>query len=375
MKTAFLLIAGLLVFTLTGCRAKLPASSGGNEETTTHTASETPPEGANTVLDGANTRWLGRTYEKDGFTMINWTAGGFEIRFTGAAVECYLNIPVSPPYIYVFIDSDEDPDSGVKTFLNNSGWYTLAEGLSDGEHTLTLRKTSECATTQLGVGAVRFPEGGSLLEPPPEKERRIEFIGDSITTGLGVIREEGVEDYYPVDTQDGLLSYAALTARSLGADYNMIAISGARVASANDPNNYRYLPPRYHLADPINAPDVEWDFKRFTPDIVVVALGTNDSRAILEEGQPAVTAFQEAMTAFIGDLRSHYPDAWIVCTIGMMYTNGYMYVKQAVNALGDPRVTVMLEQPGGSGHPRLAAHERTAEQLTALIRELTGWQK
>ena len=59
---------------------------------------------------------------------------------------------------------------------------------------------------------------GRALSPFPGKERRIEFIGDSITCGYGTGAEKGNEMFKP-STEDSSDAYAAVAADLLGADY------------------------------------------------------------------------------------------------------------------------------------------------------------
>ena len=106
-------------------------------------------------------------------------------------------------------------------------------------------------------------------------KKKIEFFGDSITCGYG---DEGTSADNRTDANsNNYLSYGALTARALHADYRCTARSGIGVMTAwNDPVSSGITMPTYY--DRLD-PNVEhsWDFRQWTPDAVVINLGENDS--------------------------------------------------------------------------------------------------
>ncbi|MBR2885665.1 MAG: phospho-sugar mutase, partial [Clostridia bacterium] len=64
-----------------------------------------------------------------------------------------------------------------------------------------------------------------LLDPPSPKSRKIEFFGDSITCGYGVLAEESVTVYNTYE-QDSTKAYAFLTAQAFDAELRSECISG-----------------------------------------------------------------------------------------------------------------------------------------------------
>ena len=68
------------------------------------------------------------------------------------------------------------------------------------------------------------------MQPPEPRQRRLLFIGDSITAGYGVLCNDSDAPFAP-ETQSALHAYAAVAARALEADAHVIAYSGKGVGS------------------------------------------------------------------------------------------------------------------------------------------------
>lgn len=269
--------------------------------------------------------------------------------------------------------------------------YELASGLGPGEHTVEFFKRTEGNVGASELLGLRVH--GTLLEPPARPARRLEFIGDSITCGYG----NGVSILPPPlgnpDTgfsainQDYSQAYGARVARALSAQGVATCQSGRGVYRNADGSTQGTLPQLYRRTL-LEQPQYLWDTQRYTPDVIVINLGTND----FIQGVPDSAAFQAAYRSFVSQLRSHYPNARILCVVGPMLNDYYppgqfqwtriqQYVRQMVeglNAQGDERVHyfALTPQPdiyGEDWHPTSAAHEVSANELTAEIRRLTGW--
>ena len=63
------------------------------------------------------------------------------------------------------------------------------------------------------------------MQPPLPRDRRLLFIGDSITAGYGVLCNDSAAPFTP-DTESAYHTYAAVAARALNADAHVIAYSG-----------------------------------------------------------------------------------------------------------------------------------------------------
>ena len=99
-----------------------------------------------------------------------------------------------------------------------------------GTHTLTLTKLTEAKFGGAWLQSVTLDVGGAWQPPPPSpgtlSGRRLLVLGDSITTGAGAAAGAGCTSLFSPN-QNALLTYAALAAKQLGADAQLLAWGGA----------------------------------------------------------------------------------------------------------------------------------------------------
>lgn len=275
--------------------------------------------------------------------------------------------------------------------------YVLAEGLNDGPHTVEIYKRSEAhdGTTQfLGYDF----GGGKLLPPPPRKARRIELIGDSVSSGYGVA---GVGPLcaganYAAKYQNFRLSMGARLGELVDAEVAGTVFAGKGVAKNVWTADKETMPVLYPRALPDDVAST-WDFSRFVAEVVIVMLGGNDFApgAPVDLGPATPGEFMQAYAAFVGTLRASYPAAHLFLTVapplsdldppgGLARTNVVAGVKAVAaqrNAAGDARVYTFEPAPGDAsehtgceGHGNPQFHQRVAGELAAEITAKVGWK-
>ena len=215
-------------------------------------------------------------------------------------------------------------------------------------------------------------ENAAFLDPPAEKERRIEFFGDSITCGYGVLAEPTVTGYTTFE-QDSTMAYAYMTAEKLNASGRYEAISGQGILCNCNGEKALEITKfyRWTLRD-----ETPWDFSLWTPDVVVVNAGTNDSWGGVDSA-----AFGAKADEFLRELREVYPDALLIWAYGMMDVRFTDTLTAVVAALGDERVRFLPLAPidlkngdvGGGGHPNVNASIRVSDLLAKTIKNELGW--
>jgi lysophospholipase L1-like esterase len=250
----------------------------------------------------------------------------------------------------------------------------LASGLDAGEHQLTLVKRTESFLGTLQLRGLS-PVGGALVPSPFPFTRRIEFVGDSITCGYGNLGAD-FSCSFSADTENENAAWGAIAARALNAAHTAIAYSGKGVyrnygGAAGD------LMPALWRRTLAQQSSSTWDYSRYTPDVVVVNLGTNDF-SIGDPGQ----AFVNAYAGFLRELRGTYPAAHLVCAMGPM-ENSPEYatrVQAAIAQVNDARTSVLTLTPqdcaqscGCDYHPSELTHQRMASQLVQHLRTTLGW--
>ncbi|MEA1929173.1 MAG: SGNH/GDSL hydrolase family protein [Candidatus Auribacterota bacterium] len=217
---------------------------------------------------------------------------------------------------------------------------------------------------------------------PPRPDLRLEFIGDSITCGYGN-EAGGPEEGYSPRTENNYLSYSALTARALGAEYICLAAAGRGVHQNFDGSTSGTIPELYTRVLP-GDPSLLWDFKELPPRVVIINFGTNDfSRRI-----PDKSAFVNSYRKLIATVRKNYPEADIFCVVGPMLNDEWpegakalttirSYLNEMIEELkgeGEEKIHYLEFVPqqqsegiGADWHPGLRIHQRMADQLTEAI--------
>ena len=272
----------------------------------------------------------------------------------------------STNYPYVLTAKDE-----VKTF-------TLAEGLEQGEHRFEIYCQSQAKYGAYAVQSVTLD--GEIKAAPAENDLYIEFVGDSITAGHGNIANGGTSDENTLYT-DATRGWAYLTAKNLGADWSVIAQSGIAATDginwATNPNapvkDWPSIGDVYPKLRFYSDQNTDYDFAR-QPDVIVVALGTND--VWLESNEVYKNYdIKEGFKDTLEMLRGYNPDAAIIWVYGMMTDGANDRILAAVNEMGGKEAglyTLRLPQDksGGSGHPGLAVQETYAETVSGYIESL-----
>ncbi|MFL5729488.1 MAG: SGNH/GDSL hydrolase family protein [Cytophagaceae bacterium] len=262
------------------------------------------------------------------------------------------------------------------------------EALSDSVHTIEIFKRTEALIGEADFRGFILGKDKKLLDlPAAAQTRKIEFIGNSITCGYG---NEGADKdcKFSASTENNYMAYGAITARNLNAEYVAVPFSGKGLYRNYDESTDETMPMLYDRIFASN-PDIKWDFKKYTPDVVVINLGTND----FAHSNPDSAIWVQTYIKFIGTIRSNYPNAHIICLNGSMMNDSWpqgtkslstikKFLKAVItqmNDKGDNKVYMFSLSPQGSlgygcdWHPNVAQHKKNAAELTAFIKTKTGW--
>ena len=225
---------------------------------------------------------------------------------------------------------------------------------------------------------------GELLEQEPR--RRIEFIGDSLTSGEGLAGPVNAAEWKTV-YMSGALTYAAQTCALMDADGEWVSQSGWGIVTDWTNDRSHTLPSIYDRVCALHAAGrIAYDFSAHPVDAVVVNLGTNDTSA--HDSLPAGERLDrereiaEAVRSFIAQIRAVRPEApilWVygMCGGGLDSLLGRA-VEEAAAAMGDDRIAFCAlpacgpEEQGSLGHPGFLSHRRcaatVAERLRAMLK-------
>ncbi|TXK52632.1 SGNH/GDSL hydrolase family protein [Pontibacter qinzhouensis] len=328
------------------------------------------------AADNPHIQYTGRIDFSDPKKPKFWSPGVYiQAKFQGTLCEIMLNEEElwgkNHNYLEIVID-DQEPFRIQTTGKQNT--IRVAENLPEGEHTITI-----CKNTESNIGYLEFLGFNTekLLPLPPKPERKIEFIGNSITCGASSDMSQincGQGEWH--DQHNAYLAYGPRTARKLNAQWHLTAVSG--IGLIHSCCDLEILMPQVHDKVSLRENKHLWDFSRYQPDVVTICLGQND-------GVQDSTAFTTAYVTFIKRLRGHYPNAEIICLTSPMGDEKLTaalknYLTGVVNYLqqqGDKKVHKFYfsgRYTGGcDAHPSMAEHELIANELTPFLKKTLHW--
>ena len=330
-------------------------------------------------LSDETVRMIGRFRDRgEGRYQFAWPGSTIEGGFRGTEIAVKLKIAKSPTantedYVQVIVD---DGEPFVLKVENGVEEYTLATGLPDGIHRVTLVKRTETM-----VGILEF-QGFSYLSGkeaflPRGKSRRIEIYGDSISAGYGNDADGTMHTGFSAAQENAYMTYGMIAARNLDADCTLLAISGMGMyqdlGGAVQPEKFFTNFGRTILS----TSAAKWKFEP-KPDAVILNLGTNDFASRVDP-----TLYRQKYRHAIEEIRTVYPDAAILCCMGTISYGASASIQTVVEecvAQGDDRISFYAFQPirpedgiGVDGHPSGKTHQAMADELTAVLREKLGW--
>lgn len=329
-------------------------------------------------------KWFGRTdILKDGSVGFDYTASGFEVKFRGSKLDLTVdstNYDNDSFRAYVTVIVDGEDYKTAKAYALDSKDKLIKIELDEGVHTVKVLKRSEALRSRAFLRAL--DTDGVFLLPDARRERYIEFYGDSITCGYGNMTNDTNEPFTTAK-ENGLGTYAFMTAEALGAEASVMSRSGIAVNNNVNLDSLRLpdLVGRRSFTDSAayNSPRI--------PDAVVIYGGVNDLNYIraatdTAEKNKRHEEFVNKYVAMLNELLSKYPGVTVFCCSNMYNEGGYMgvLIKQAINKVGSDKVIYVtlpakLESDGvgSQGHPTYASHQKAAATLTDTIKTKLGW--
>ncbi|TDB76174.1 cellulose-binding protein [Micromonospora sp. KC723] len=353
-----------------------PSPSASSPSASPSSGPTSPPPGE--ALSRVHT--AGRVKASGSSVQYSWPGVYFEGRFRGTGVGIVLNDSAADYVVQV----DGATVATLVTPGQTTRWVT---GLSNAEHTVRLVKRNESPWSTSEFGGFVAAPGGAILTKPAARSRQIEFIGDSLTAGYGntsTSRDCTGDQVNRTTNTD--VSYGALVARRLSADYQINAFSGrgmVRNYNGSDPGtDYR----TYYDRALLNVPGDVWNPDTWRPQLVVVYLGTNDFSTALNPGEPwtaesLVAAYRAAYGSFLQKLRTRYGTNTTIVAVGASpFADSVRQVVQERTSAGDSRVRywaldgTSLDLLGCHWHYSARDHQLIADRFGTFVGSLPlGW--
>lgn len=254
----------------------------------------------------------------------------------------------------------------------------------------------------INVYAVKLD--GEIL-PVKDRPLKMEFIGDSITSGEGTIGVGPEEDWISMFFCHPF-SYPYMVAQRLNADYRVISQSGWGVYSSWDNNPACAIPLHYENICSV-VPGEKFkslgfleknDFASWQPDIICVNLGTNDDGAFHNEAytdpetgctyklrmdgesyiREDIIKVRDAVTDFLRVLRKNNPEAQIYWCFGILGDAMLPVIQEGIDLYKKesqdtkigyiPLPNTEEDTVGSRMHPGYYAHVKAADVIVDEIR-------
>ncbi len=359
-----------------------------------------------TLKETAYYKIHGRTDETQEALPLFFNGSGIEVNVNGS--ELWIDIDVDfnthEPWIWTALNG-----SFMSRQMLLPGAYSLClfrgmspDAVKNVKFFRELQAMSEDDACHLLVRG--FRTDGRFL-PVKDRHFKLEFIGDSITSGEGTYGAKDDTDWLSMYMGTSR-NYARMVSDALDAEYRLISQGGWGVLSSWDNHPDHNLPSHYEKICGLAAGEMNeqlgaakpYDFQSWMPDAIIVNLGTNDASAFEQpEWQDPVTGrtfkqhkepdgtyrmediarFKQAVIDFLSMLRRNNPTSHIVWTYGMLGYDLTFAITDAMNAyqkaardyniafLQLPNTTELTV--GSHAHPGEKSHARAAQVIVEYL--------
>ncbi len=326
--------------------------------------------------DNASFNYAGRIHATDSGQHL--ISAGSYIEASIAGDSCVIDIsnlyPEVNQYIAISVDSVY-----LGRFLVNNQPIKIPLLPNTLNNKLKIYKATEAVNGPLLFRGITT---GKLFKISENKQVYIEFIGNSITCGMGAELEEvPCETGQWTDQHNAYFSYASLIARSLNADFTLSCVSGIGIYRNWNDEDQPIMPDVYNHLNLTADSTLKYEHNK-GPRIISIALGTNDFSD--GDGEKDRTEFSEeafvsSYTEFLNSLIQKHPDAKIVLLNSPMLDQAKKQIltsclNKVKNNLPEQLITIFEFQPmtpGGCGsHPDIEDHQVMADQLLPVFTKL-----
>ncbi|MDT0643738.1 GDSL-type esterase/lipase family protein [Zunongwangia sp. F363] len=301
------------------------------------------------------------------------SAVSVETQVKGDSATIYLSAANEPAFAALELNGEYigrfRSDSLVKIALPDSSKF----------NSLTIYKATEASTGDLIFSGIK---AGAIQKIDSEDKPKIEFIGNSITCGMGADTEEypcGTEDWY--FQHNAYLAYGPRVARTLDANFELNCVSGMGMYRNWNDEDQPVMGDVYGNLK-LNADSTKTAPPTDAPEIVSIALGTNDlslGDGEKERSDFSKDKFVENYIQFVEMIYNRYPGVKVALLSSPMVSsenNNLLMesLKEVKEHFPQKEIKVFEFEPmtphGCDSHPDVEDHEKMAQQLIPFFREI-----
>ena len=340
---------------------------------------------SNSQTKNNNFLYAGRVEKLQNNTvLLIGTASSVSFNFTGSKCDISLqSVDSYEHHNYVALVLDGKYIGKIRIEKGAAQSFPIKTTGNKKVHKLEIYKNTEAQS-----GNILFAgTNAKLTSIAVKKKKKIEYIGDSITCGAASDSVDCDKGEY-MDHHNGYYAYGPRISRKIGVDYLVSSVSGIGMyRNWNDENKDEAIMPDvyqnlYLTKDPSKP---KYDFA-FHPDIISIALGTNDfSRGDGKKERLPFNAekYVSNYINFIKMLYKHNPNAQIVITNSPM-VNGERAVvfEDCLNKVKSAFASDKTHKPilifkfkpmtpkGCLGHPDVSDHKVLADEYAPFLKKL-----
>lgn len=329
--------------------------------------------------DDAAVRYTGRTQvSDDGSVTFDWVGTYFETKLTGGKLAVRLS-DTGTSYYNVFVNGK------LHRVVKACGKDTVIDfvsGIGRGIHALRIQKRTEGEFGKTTIHRFILPMSGFLQKEDRQRNRHIEFIGNSLTCGYGT-EGKHCDEPFKLETENCDFSFSTIISRYYDADYTLVAHSGrGAVRNYGDTVRVSAVTMREKMLQTFDEGSKElWNFKAYKPDIVIINQGTNDFSV---EPKPFKNEFVASYTQILKQLRQHYGQVPILCVYSCTIPAPvYDYFEAVLTEMNDKDIHLLKitedlfnaeTDYGAVWHPNYSGQRKMAMEIIPMVSTLTGWK-
>ncbi|HEX8315999.1 MAG TPA: GDSL-type esterase/lipase family protein [Flavisolibacter sp.] len=311
------------------------------------------------------------------------SASHFAVSFDGSDCQVFASLAAWQDHNYLQYEMDGGYQKRIRISKGDQQPITISAG-SDGNHTIKIFKATEAHTGPVFIQKITAKNVRAIK---PSSLPVVEFIGNSITCGAAADPSEvpcGKGEYH--DQHNAYMAYGPRVARTLNTNFILSSVSGIGIYR-NWNSDGPTMPQVYEKTDFQHTSNRLWEFKTYAPNVVSIALGTNDFSN--GDGKKQRDPFDSAgfvgnYIRFVQQVKAKYPAAQIALLSSPMMNgerrtllqNCLAAVKNNIDRLypSGKLVAVHFFKPmqarGCSGHPSVEDHGIMAEELVPFFQKL-----
>lgn len=305
---------------------------------------------------------------------------GTTLRFRAQAAAIQLRVHSTTDDACFDVRVDEGTPRFVRLKKGESTVHLVPPGPAATHSVEVIRRTESWQ----GVCEIRALEiaSGRLLNPPTRPNRRLLFIGDSVTCGQGADHAAGPTAQSP-ERSKASDAYGMLLARRMHAQCHLVSYGGRGIIRDWQGIRATHNAPQFYELTLPDDPSSPWDHSRYVPDAIGICLGTND----FSQGIPDQNEFVNAYVEFVRKVRRDAPHAFIFVIDSPILNDApgeapkrsasAAYLDEVVRKVGSARVrrAAIRHYPGApdDAHPTGADHRGIADELEPMFRSAMGW--